>query len=112
VAVEVAELQLRQVELGVELEVRQALREVQGAAQRARIQEANVERAERNYAMVAERVVQGVAVPLERREASEQLDRSRLSLAQARHDYLAARSRLRAATGTGLADALLDEWLP
>lgn len=112
VAVQVAELQLRQTELAVELDVRQALREAQGAAQRARIQEANVERAERNYAMVAERVVQGVAVPLERREASEQLDRSRLALAQARHDYLAARSRLRAATGTGLADALLEEWLP
>jgi outer membrane protein TolC len=111
IAVQAAALRAEQVTSRVELEVRQALRELQAAAVRARIQEANVERAERSYTMTAERVEQGVAASLERREASTQLDRSRLALAQARHDYLAARSRLRAATGVGLEDALLDAWL-
>jgi outer membrane protein len=111
IAVQAAALRVEQVTSRVELEVRQALRELQAAAARARIQEANVERAERSYTMTAERVGQGVAASLERREASTQLDRSRLALAQARHDYLAARSRLRAAAGVGLEDALLDAWL-
>jgi outer membrane protein len=111
IAVQAAALRVEQVTSRVELEVRQALRELQAAAARARIQEANVERAERSYTMTAERVEQGVAASLERREASTQLDRSRLALAQARHDYLAARSRLRAAAGVGLEDALLDAWL-
>jgi outer membrane protein TolC len=111
IAVQAAALRVEQVTSRVELEVRQALRELQAAAARARIQEANVERAERSYTMTAERVGQGVAASLERREASTQLDRSRLALAQARHDYLAARSRLRAVTGVGLEDALLDAWL-
>jgi outer membrane protein TolC len=111
IAVQAAALRVEQVTSRVELEVRQALRELQAAAARARIQEANVERAERSYTMTAERVEQGVAASLERREASTQLDRSRLALAQARHDYLAARSRLRAVTGVGLEDALLDAWL-
>jgi outer membrane protein TolC len=111
VAVDAAQLQLEQARDRVEFEVRQALREVRGAAERARIQEENVVRAQRSYDMVAERVVQGVAVPLERRDASEQLDRSRLALAQARHDYIAARSRLRTAMGVGLGDALREEWL-
>jgi outer membrane protein TolC len=111
VAVDAAQLQLEQARDRVELEVRQALREVRAAAERARIQEENVVRAGRNYGMVAERVAQGVAVPLERRDASEQLDRSRLALARARHDYIAARSRLRTAMGVGLEDALRAEWL-
>jgi outer membrane protein len=99
VAVRQACVRLEQLQSVVGLEVESALREVRAARDRARIQEENTRLAERNYELVRARVVQGVSTPLERREASDQLDRSRLALLQAVHDYLAARSRYLAAVG-------------
>ncbi len=97
-----ARLQVEEVEARVELEIETALRDLRSARDRARIQEENVRLAERNLEIMTARVRQGVATPLERREASGQLDRSHLGRLQAAHDYLAARSRLWRAMG----------WLP
>jgi outer membrane protein len=97
-----ARIRLEQLRDLVRFDVESALRELRAARDRARIQEANAALAERNYEMVRARVVQGVSTPLERREASDQLDRSRLALLQAVHDYLAARSRFHAAVGEAM----------
>jgi outer membrane protein len=99
VGVRQARVRLEQLQDVVRVEVASALRELSAARDRARIQEENARLAERNYELVRARVVQGVSTPLERREASDQLDRSRLALLQAVHDYLAARSRYLAAIG-------------
>ena len=69
-------------------------------------QERNVERAELNYSFARTRLDEGVAAPLEVREASDQLDQTQLNYLQAVHDFLVARTAYEAATGT------LDEAAP
>jgi outer membrane protein TolC len=58
--------------------------------------------AELNYNHMSERVQEGVASQLELREASDQLDQSRLNYLQAVHDYLVARTDLETALGQPL----------
>ncbi len=99
VGVRQAQVQLAELADLVRLDVEDALLEMRTARDRALLQRANAELAERNYQAVAARVRQGVAPAIERREASAQLDQARLDLAQAVHDYLAARSRFLAAIG-------------
>jgi outer membrane protein TolC len=99
VAVRRAEIEYEQARRGVELEVRRALRNLQDARQRIDNQDQNVQRAETNYQFVSQRVQQGVSNQLELREASDQLDQSRLNYLQAVHDYLVARSAFEAAVG-------------
>jgi outer membrane protein TolC len=97
-----AEIQRRQLRKAVAVEVRRALRDLEDARERIESQEANVRRAELNYDHMSERVEEGVASQLELREASEQLDQSRLNYLQAVHDYLVAQTDLETALGQPL----------
>jgi outer membrane protein TolC len=99
VGVREAELQFEQVADVVLLEVEDALAQMRAARERVLIQQTNVDFAEQNYEVANQRVLQGVATTMERREASTQLDESRLNLLQAIHDYLSARSAFLAAVG-------------
>jgi outer membrane protein TolC len=103
IAVQRAELQVEQLQQAIAIEVRGARRALLNAQQRIQSQSQNVERAEVNYEYTAERVSEGVSSPLELREASDQLDQSRLNYLQAVFDYLVARSDLQTAMGLPLA---------
>ncbi len=109
-----AQVQQRQVEVDkaridyertietVRLEVERAMQNVASAQTRILTQEQNVERAELNYQFADQRLGEGVASLLEVREASDQLDQSRLSYLQAVYDYLTAQAALESAVGTRL----------
>jgi len=97
-----AQTQLEQLRQAVQVEVRRAIRNLENARERIQAQEANVRRAELNYDHMSERVDEGVARPIELREASDQLDQSRLNYLQAVYDYLVARSDLETALGQPL----------
>ena len=86
----------------VALEVRKAVRDLENARERIESQKANVRRASLNYDHVSQRVGEGAASQLELREASDQLDQSRLNYLQAVHDYLVARTDLETALGQPL----------
>ncbi|GIV58399.1 MAG: transporter [Rhodothermaceae bacterium] len=103
-----AELQYDELALQVKTEVEQALRDLEAARQRIAAQRQNVARAELNYTYAQARLKEGVASPLQVREASEQLDQSRLNYLQALHDLLVARTAFEAAVG--LPDAGLSEF--
>lgn len=97
-------IQLEQASNRVRLEITQALRDLRTAEQQIRAQQQNVERAELNYRFAATRLDEGVATRLEERDASDQLDQSRLNLLQAVYDYLVAQSAFGTAVGMPLAD--------
>lgn len=103
VAVQRAQLEREQLEQSVSVEVERALRNLETAAQRISSQERNVERAELNYDYADTRVQEGVSSQLELREASDQLDQSRLNYLQAVHDYLVAQSGFETAIGMPMA---------
>jgi outer membrane protein TolC len=94
-----ARIAREQIEQAVRLEVETALRDLRTAQLRILSQEKNVERAELNYEYASARLREGVASPLDEREASELLDQSRLSYLQAVFDYNVALSQLETATG-------------
>lgn len=104
IAVEKAEVDYEQNLQAVRLEVERALRDLRTAGQRISSQEQNVGRAELNYTYAQARLREGVATTLEEREASEQLDLSRLNYVQAVYDYLVARSAFETAVGIPAAD--------
>ena len=87
----------------IHLEVQRALRDLETARRRIMSTQQNVDRAELNYEYATARLNEGVASPLEERNASEQLDQSRLNYLQAVHDYLVARSAFQTAIGMPLA---------
>jgi outer membrane protein TolC len=97
-----ATVQRDQLRRAVKLEVRKALRDLEDARERIESQKTTVRRAELNYDHVSERVSEGVASPIELREASEQLDQSRLNYLRAVRDYLVARTDLETALGQSL----------
>ncbi|PSQ97972.1 MAG: TolC family protein [Bacteroidetes bacterium SW_9_63_38] len=97
-----AQTQLDQLRQAVTVEVRRAVRDLETARERIQTQETTVRRAKQNYQHVSERVAEGVARPLELREASDQLDQSRLNYLQAIYDYLVARGDLETALGQPL----------
>lgn len=99
VEVQKARLERERLEQAVRLQVETALRNLRAAQRRIVSQEQNVQRAELNYQYAEARLSEGVASPLEEREASEQLDQSRLNYLQAVHDYLVARSAFETAVG-------------
>lgn len=99
IAFQQAELQYMEQLEQVRLEVLQALRDLEAAQKRLASQGRNVERAELNYTHARIRLREGVASPLEEREASQQLDQSRLNYLQAVYDYLVAQSAFEAAVG-------------
>ena len=88
---------------GVRQEVQMALRSLEASRRQLLSQEKNVERAELNYTFARKRLSEGVAAPLEERNASDQLDQSRLNYYQAMHDYLRARSAFETTLGIPLA---------
>jgi outer membrane protein TolC len=61
--------------------------------------------AETNYEYTAERVEEGVSSQVELRQASDQLDQTRLNYLNAVFDYLVARSDLETALGRPLTEA-------
>ncbi|NNE47555.1 MAG: TolC family protein [Rhodothermales bacterium] len=99
IAMDRAEIAKQQLAEAVQLEVETALRGLRTARLRILSQEKNVERAELNYEYASARLREGVASPLDEREASELLDQSRLSYLQAVFDFNVALSQLETATG-------------
>ena len=89
------ELQLE----AVRQDVQRALRDLEAARIRIFNQEKNIERAELSYTYATARLREGVASQLEERNASSQLDQSRLNYSQAVHDLLVAQSALDTAMG-------------
>lgn len=84
----------------VTLEVQAAVRDMNAARLRILSQEKNLANAELNYSYAQSRLQEGVASPLDEREASELLDQSRLSYYQAVHDFLAAESTFKTVLGS------------
>lgn len=103
-----AELQRDQLQQSIELEVSSALRRLETARRRIQSQRETVQNAETNYEFTERRLDEGVSSALELREASDQLDRSRLNYLQAVYDYLVARSDLETAVGAPLTPATED----
>jgi outer membrane protein TolC len=101
IAVDKARVDHEFLERAVTVEVERTLRDVRAAYQRMQSQERNVARAELNYSFAESRLREGVATPIEVREASSQLDQSRLNHLQAIHDYLVAQSAYETAVGNG-----------
>jgi len=97
-----AEVQQERLRRAVKVEVRKAIRDLEDARERIEAQETNVRRAEMNYDHVSKRVGEGAANQVELREASDQLDQSRLNYLRAVRDYLVARSNLETALGQPL----------
>ena len=100
IAIEQAEIQHQQVQEAAKLDVAQTLREMEGAEQRVNAQQQNVATANLAFDFAFERLRNGVGTQLDVRQASDNLDQSRLLQLQAIHDYLVARSDIERATGT------------
>lgn len=83
----------------IRMDVQGALRDLEAAQQRMLAQEQNVRRAELSYEYARARLAEGVASPIEERNASEQLDQSRLNRLGALYDYLIAQSALETSLG-------------
>jgi outer membrane protein TolC len=83
----------------IHVEVDQALRTLRAAHRRMQAQQLNLERAQLNFEHAEARLREGVATPLEVREASDQLDQTQLNYLQAVHDVLVAQSTYEAAVG-------------
>ncbi len=94
------EVQIEQARAGVKLELVRALRAVDSAKRRLDAQNRVVERAELNYRHAEARIAQGVSTTTELRDASQQLDESRLNRLQAVHDLLLAWIDYEVAIGT------------
>lgn len=103
-----AQLQRDQLRQNIELEVSSALRRLETARRRIQSQRQTVQNAETSYQFTERRLEEGVSSPLQVREASDQLDRSRLNYLQAVYDYLVARSDLETALGMPLTPAADD----
>ncbi|MEL7167899.1 MAG: TolC family protein [Bacteroidota bacterium] len=108
IAIDQAEIALAQATESARLDVSRALRDLRSAQQRIAAQDQNVQRAETAYSFAEARLENGVATPLQVRDASNALDQSRLAYLQAVHDLLIARSNLERATGTLRLDADAD----
>ncbi len=85
---------------GIKVEIERAIRDVRVARRQMISQEKTVSSAELNFSFASSRLHEGVASAIEVREASSQLDQSRLNYLQATHDFLVARSAYQTALGT------------
>lgn len=99
IAIQQAENNTEFLAQAIGLEVDQSIRNLRAAQSRMVSQKKNVERAELNFEYAESRLKEGVATPLEVREASNQLDQSKLGYLQAVHDLLVARSTYDMAIG-------------
>ena len=95
-----AKTQLGQLRRAIRTEIETALRRIETASRRFETQSQNIERAELNYGQTRARVNEGVATPTELREASQQLDLSRLGRLRAVHDFAVAWTQYEIAVGT------------
>ncbi|MEM8486060.1 MAG: TolC family protein, partial [Bacteroidota bacterium] len=98
-----AKVQYDQQLQGIRQEVSLALRNLEAARRQILSQEKNVDRASLNYTFAQKRLQEGVSSPLEERNASDQLDQSKLNYLQAIHDFLRAQSAFETAVGMPLA---------
>ncbi|MFK7848715.1 MAG: TolC family protein [Rhodothermales bacterium] len=98
-----AQVQYDQQLQGIRQEVAIALRNLEASRLQILSQERNVERADLNYTFAQKRLQEGMSSPLEERNASEQLDQSKLNYLQAVHDFLRAQSAFETAVGMPLA---------
>lgn len=99
IAVDRSALQTEQLTQSIRLEVEAALRTLVNARRRMDSMSANINRAAENYEMAVSRVNEGVATPLEERNASELLDQTQLAYIQSIFDYLIAQNSLESAMG-------------
>jgi len=99
IAVQQAENNLEFLNRSIRLEVEQALRSVRASHTRMSGQRKNVDTAELNFEYAEARLREGIATPLEVREASSQLDQTRMNYLQAVHDFLIAQSTYETAIG-------------
>lgn len=99
-----AQVDLDEQMANVRAEVRRELRDLTTASRQIDAQKDNVGRAELNYEETRARVQEGVTGRAELRNASRQLDESRLNLLQAIHDYRVASIDYRVAVGRPLAE--------
>jgi len=99
ITIQKAELSREYLFTSIRTEVQKSMRDVAAAQQRMASQEQNVDNADLNYSFVDARLREGVASPIELREASNQLDQSRLNFLQAVHDYVVAISSYETALG-------------
>ncbi len=104
IAVKQAEINAEQALQAVHLEVSSALKNLRTARQRILAQEQNVARAELSYRFANARLSEGVASQLEERDASEQLDQSRLNYLQAIYDFVVAKTSFETAIGAPIAE--------
>jgi len=104
IALSRAEIDVLRAEQMVQLEVATALRNLQSAQAQILSQEKNVSNAQLNYTYARARLSEGVGTPLEERDASAQLDQSRINHLQAVYNFLIAQSSFETATGIPLAD--------
>ncbi len=104
VAVTKSDLEIKRLVQAIRLEVEMALRNLNGARQLIASQKKNVANAELSYSYAKSRLAEGVATPLEERNASDQLDQSRINYLQAVYGYLVAQSAFEVAIGIPLGD--------
>lgn len=99
IAVDRAKIQHEQLAESIRAEVTRALRNVEAAQLRISSQRRNVEQAELNYSYASTRLKEGVASPLDERQASNLLDQAQLNYYQAMFDLLVAKSDYSTALG-------------
>lgn len=97
---EAAKIRLQQTELGLSLEVRQALRSFADARARLEVADKQVVYAEESYRLAVVKNQAGEGIPLEVIDAQTQLTQARTSQIAARYDILIAYSQLQAAVGS------------
>ena len=95
-----AATQLDQLNLGISLEVRQALTNLSSAKARLEVAEKQVRLAEETYRLSQIRYDAGEGIQLEVTDAQTELTRARTNLVNARYDYLRAYSELQRAVGS------------
>lgn len=99
-----SDLEIKRLAQAIRLEVEMALRNLNGARQLIASQKKNVANAELSYSYAKSRLAEGIATPLEERNASDQLDQSRINYLQAVYGYLVAQSAFEVAIGIPLGD--------
>jgi outer membrane protein TolC len=99
---EQAKIQLEQVQLGISLEVRQAMTNMVNASARLLVAQRQLAAAEENYRISKVRLAAGEGITLEITDALNQLTQARTSVDSARYDYWTAYSELQRAVGTDL----------
>ena len=105
IAIQQAENDLEFLTRSIRVEIDQSLRSLRAAHRRMQTQEKNLANATLNFEYAETRLREGVATPLEVREASDQLDQTQLNFLQAVHDVLVAQSTYEAAIGRSVRPA-------